>query len=293
MNKIEYGKKAVLVFFVLVIYLSAVAEYLICGCQLMWAYPVLMWMPAVAASLAAVVSIRESGESLSLKGLLSATGIRRCKIRYVLAGFLVPLVYLLIPYLIYWTMHPENFAYSGTALGIILRDCLPAGIIGVFMGLLTATGEEIGWRGFLVPALLEKIGLRKMLLVTGLFWCLWHFPLLIWGGYMEGTSLAYSLISFVLCIFPVGVICALLRLESGSLWPCAFLHAAHNNYDQAIFGVITRGADKMYYVSETGVFTMVCVWVIAIVLYISFILNFLKKQKQSAFYSAVGAWKFI
>ena len=270
MKQIDYGKKSVGVFFGCVICLSAAAEVLICKYQRMWAYPLLMWMPALSALAASVVSVRESGEAFSLKKLFSIMGFRFCKVKYVLAGILLPLVYLLIPYLLYWNMHPENFAYSGTPLLLILKDCLPAGIIGVFVSLLTATGEEIGWRGFLVPALREKVGLHKTLLITGLFWCLWHFPLLIWGGYMEGPSLAYSLIAFVLCIFPVGVICALLALQSGSLWPCAFLHAAHNNYDQAIFDVITKGEDKLYYVSETGIFTILCVWVIAIVMYIIF-----------------------
>lgn len=264
------NKKSISTFFISVILLSAIAELLICKYQFMWAYPLLMWMPALAAIVAALVSMRDAGESFTFKELFAKTGIHFCKMRYFLAGILIPLLYLLIPYMIYWKMHPENFAYSGVALSLILKDCLPSAIIGIIAGLLTATGEEIGWRGFLVPELNSRVGLIKTLLITGLFWCLWHFPLLIWGGYMEGQSLIYSLIAFVLCVFPVGVICGLLSLESGSMWPCAFLHAAHNNYDQAIFDVITRGDDKLYYVSETGVFTIVCVWIIAIIMFVRF-----------------------
>ena len=266
-----YSKRSITVFFISVICLSAVAEYLICRYQYMWAYPVLMWMPAVSAMIASAVAVKESGEPFTLKKLFSNVGFHTCKIRYVLAGILLPLLYLLVPYMIYWKMYPENFAYSGVPLLLVLKDCLPVGIIGIFTGLLTATGEEIGWRGFLVPALREKVDVKKALLITGLFWCLWHFPLLIWGGYTEGLPLFYSLFAFALCIFPLGIICGLLALQSGSVWPCAFLHAAHNNYDQAILGIITRGPDKMYYVGETGIFTIVCVWVIAIVMYISFL----------------------
>ena len=97
---------------------------------------------------------------------------------------------------------------------------------------------------------------------------------------MEGGSLLYSLIAFVLCIFPVGVICALLAIQSGSVWPCAFIHAAHNNYDQAVLGLITRGEDKMYYVSETGIFTVVCAWIIAIIMVISF-QNYSSERRQT------------
>ena len=67
----------------------------------------------------------------------------------------------------------------------------------------------------------------------------------------------------------------LLTLESGSVWPAAFLHAAHNNYDQAVFGIITAGTNKMYVVSETGVLTILCAWVLAAILYI-------RAKKQTA-----------
>ena len=268
MQQKKYSNKSVSVFFISVIILSSIAEVLICKYVFLWAYPLLMWMPALSAGIAAFISVREAGESVSFRKMSAKTGFHFCGIKYIIAGILLPLIYLLIPYLLYWKMHPENFAYSGVPLLRILKDCLPAGILGVFISLLTATGEEIGWRGFLVPALRERLGLNTTLLTSGLFWCLWHFPLLIWGGYIEGLSVAYSLVAFVLCIFPVGVICALLSLQSGSMWPCAFLHAAHNNYDQAIFDVITKGEDKVYYVGETGIFTIACVWIIEAVLYI-------------------------
>ena len=192
-------------------------------------------------------------------------------------GILIPFAYLLIPYMIYWRMHPENYAYNGVPLRVILGDCFLPSVIGTCLGLLTAAGEEIGWRGFLVPVLTEKTGYKRMLLNTGLFWCLWHFPLLIGGGYSEGGSLIYSLIAFVACIFTVSVILGILRLESGSVWPCAFLHAAHNNFDQSIFGVMTKGMDKIYYVGETGIFTILCVWNAAAILYIRFAR---KRQKE-------------
>lgn len=268
--KEKYSKNSIIIFFAIVITLSAIAEFFICRYEVMLCYPLLMWIPAVSAILASIAAIKESDGTFSLKSILDYTGFHICKIKYILFGIFIPLVYLLIPYLIYWEMHPENFAYSGVPLKTILSDCLLPLVIGVFIGLITATGEEIGWRGFLVQALKEKIGTEKMLNVTGLFWCVWHFPLLIWGGYMEGTSLWHSLPAFVLCIFPIAVICAMLRLKSGSVWPCAFLHAAHNNYDQSVFGLITKGTDKNLYVSETGIFTIICAWIIAIIMYLRY-----------------------
>ena len=264
----NYGKGALLSFFAIVILISVVVETLICRGGAEWLYIILMWIPAVAATIANCVFFRENGEPFSVKKLFALGGFRRCKLRYVLLGCLLPLVYLLVPYMVYWRLYPENCAYHGVPLMLVLKDILPVLVIGTFISLLSALGEEIGWRGFMVPALYERLGLNKTLLISSLFWCCWHLPLLIGGDYMAGTPLWYQLPAFVLCIFPVGVMAGLLTLESGSVWPAAFLHAAHNNYDQAVFGIITRGDNRMYFVSETGVLTILCTWALAAILYI-------------------------
>lgn len=268
MNNRSIGKKAFLTFFVIVILLSAVVETMICRGGPEWLYLVLMWIPAMAATVANCISFRENREPFSLKKLFAKGGLRKCKLRYVLLGCLLPLIYLLIPYMVYWLLYPENYAYHGVSLTLVLKDILPVLVIGTFISILSALGEEIGWRGFMVPALYERLGLNKTLLISSLFWCCWHLPLLIGGGYMSGTPLWYQLPAFVLCIFPVGVMAGLLTLESGSVWPAAFLHAAHNNYDQAVFDIITAGANKMYFVSETGVLTILCTWALAAIMYI-------------------------
>ena len=262
------GNRGLITFFGIVILLSAVAETLICRGGPGWLYLVLMWIPALAAAVGNCISFRENGELFSVKKLFSRGGFCRCRLRYILLGCLLPLIYLLVPYMVYWRLHPENFAYQGVALGLVLKDILPVMIIGVFTSLLSALGEELGWRGFMVPALYERLGLNKTLLISSLFWCCWHLPLLIAGDYMSGTPLWYQLPAFVLCIFPVGVMVGLLTLESGSVWPAAFLHAAHNNHDQMVFQAITRGDDMMYFVSETGLLTILCGWILAAILYL-------------------------
>ena len=87
---------------------------------------------------------------------------------------------------------------------------------------------------------------------------------------MAEAPLWYRLPAFVLCVLAVGVMAGLLTWKSRSLWPAAFLHAAHNNFDQAIFQVITRGENRMFYVSETGALTVVCAWIGASLLYFAF-----------------------
>lgn len=267
-QKRNYGNVAVAVFFTLVILTSAVVEILICRGGPDWLYLILMWLPTGAAAVGSCLTYRENRERFRLKTYFARNGFRGCKLRYLLLGCLLPLAYLLIPYMVYWRLYPNHFAYSGVALTLIFKDILPVLGIGIFISLLSALGEEIGWRGFMVPALYERVGFNGTLIISSLFWCCWHLPLLIGGDYMSGTPLWYQLPAFVLCIFPVGVMAGLLRLESGSVWPAAFLHAAHNNYDQAVFGLITRGDNRMYFVSETGLLTILCAWILAVGMYL-------------------------
>lgn len=66
-DKRNYGKRALFSFFAIVILLSAVAETLICTGGPEWLYLVLMWIPAVAATVGNCIFFRENGESFSVK----------------------------------------------------------------------------------------------------------------------------------------------------------------------------------------------------------------------------------
>ncbi len=80
----NYGKWAVISFFAIVIPISALVEIMICQGGPEWLYLVLMWIPAMAATVANCVSFRENGEPFSVKKLFARGGFRTCRLRYVL-----------------------------------------------------------------------------------------------------------------------------------------------------------------------------------------------------------------
>lgn len=53
------------------------------------------------------------------------------------------------------------------------------GIIIVFLYVLvfSALGEEVGWRGYLLPRLLHRLSPFQASLILGLIWACWHLPL--------------------------------------------------------------------------------------------------------------------
>ena len=74
--------------------------------------------------------------------------------------------------------------------------------INLFAGLIIFIGEEFGWRSYLLQKL-RPLGRWNALLLSGIFWSLWHAPLLIIPNLHDGLQLEFlgavlSLFIFVL-----------------------------------------------------------------------------------------------
>ncbi len=52
--------------------------------------------------------------------------------------------------------------------------------LGPLINTLLALGEELGWRGFLLPSLLP-LGQWRAILMSGLIWGVWHAPAILQG----------------------------------------------------------------------------------------------------------------
>lgn len=259
-----FTNRSLMVFLVLTIVISAVFETVIILQGAMGLAALLMWVPALAAVISACIAQKGNDGTISFKRLLRNLGFRMVSLKWILFSCMIPLVYIGIPYVIFWRIFPGSLDMNGRSAG----QMFVMAIAGILVGLITAIGEEIGWRGFFVPAVMERVGLMKALFFTSLFWGLWHLPILISGLYMPGTPVGYKVPAFLLMIIPVGMIYGLVTVKSGSVWTAALLHAAHNTFDQMIFGTVTTADNKMFFVSETGILTIVCAWILFVILYI-------------------------
>ncbi len=125
-------------------------------------------------------------------------------------------------------------------------------------------GEEIGWRGFLVPQTSKITSFSKVAILTGTIWAIWHFPLMIFANYNAGIPLWYSLPMFTVAVIGLSTILAWFRLRSGSIWPPILLHASSNLYVQNLFDPLTMETGiARYFVGETGILFAGCLLVFA------------------------------
>lgn len=212
-----------------------------------------MWCPAFAAL-----------ATCALFGIdLATLGWNWRPARYMAWAYVIPILYALPVYLVAWAAIPGSLDFSdfanplGSAFGFpnwpratALFLAIPCyAVLGVIAGTARALGEEIGWRGFLLPRLVQQAGFTWGCLLSGCIWAVWHYPALLFADYNAGTRPAFALTCFTLMVIADSFVFGWLRLKSGSLWTAAVMHASHNLFIQAIFDRMTAPAGKALYVT--------------------------------------------
>jgi len=182
----------------------------------------LMWCPGISGLITTLIFQR------NLRGL----GWRWGKTRFQILSFSLPFLYALPVYTLIWI-----FALGRLEISFSTRP--QSYIIAIFLSCLTALGEEIGWRGFLVPRLFRISGFKQAALISGAIWALWHMPLIFFSDYNSNTPLWYAALCFTVMVVGTSFAYAWLRLRTGSVWTAMFLHALHNYFIQSHFDRIT------------------------------------------------------
>lgn len=115
---------------------------------------------------------------------------------------------------------------------VVLSQLLMVPVAAVLPNAILAFGEEVGWRGWLLPAL-RPWGTWPALLLSGVIWGLWHAPITLLGHNFGRTDVVGVLLMIGACV-AWGVLFGWLRLRTGSVWPAVFAHGSLN----AVGGVI-------------------------------------------------------
>lgn len=113
-----------------------------------------------------------------------------------------------------------------------LAATLPlAVLVNPVMGLVQCLGEEAGWRGYLLPKLLDFMEPWKAVLLTGVIWGAWHAPVIACGFNYGTGHPAAGIGAMVLFCTVLGCIQGWLFFRTGTVWSCVVFHAALNGMD--------------------------------------------------------------
>jgi membrane protease YdiL (CAAX protease family) len=174
--------------------------------------------PLVAAM---VVSAQQGGRA-ELRSLLGrVVRWREAPIWYGVA-FLGPLVLTLGAIALHVVMGgqmPSLGALIG-ALPIVL-------IMFVYMLIFFALGEEVGWRGYALPALQARYSALISSVILGVMWTLWHLPV-FFNPEMYYSDLPFGLFLAYLIPFTI-LISWLFNSTGGSVLMAIIVHAAMNS----------------------------------------------------------------
>jgi membrane protease YdiL (CAAX protease family) len=185
----------------------------------------LMWSPGVGALVTRLVFQRD----------LRGQGWRPGPARWWALAYALPLAYAGLAYGLVWLT-----GLGGVDAGRFRTGVATFVLVGTVQSLLSATGEELGWRGYLVPTLARTMSFGRVAVVSGVIWAAWHVPLIVFADYNNGgTPTWYAVSCFAAMVVGLSVILAWLRLRSGSVWPAAILHATHNLFVQGLFDRVT------------------------------------------------------
>ena len=224
-----------------------------------------MFCPLVAV-LAAKRIVLHQPTGISWRPRLKGNG------RYLLAAWFGPAVLTLLGAVLYFAVFPSRLDFSGSwlvaayggemdaqtlrsQLGVstrsyLLQNGLFAVLLAPAINMFPALGEEVGWRGYMMPRLKERLGLLNGRLLGGIIWGVWHWPLMLLVGYEYGTNyLGAPLLGLVVwrvVCFALNTLLDWLYEKTGCIWVPAIAHGALNAV-ASMPVVLTDPAEASYY----------------------------------------------
>jgi CAAX protease family protein len=124
-----------------------------------------------------------------------------------------------------------KFAPIPTPLGMsqnvfVLLAVVQSVLLAPFLAIVIAFGEEYGWRGYLQNELF-KMGRVRGVLLLGVIWGAWHWPLILMGYNYPGHPLL-GLLLMTLYTTGLAVVLGYAVLRTGSVLLSSYLHALNN-----------------------------------------------------------------
>jgi len=171
------------------------------------------------------------------------------KVKWIFAAFFGPAVFTFLGAVLYFGVFNQDFTpvdgfvtaqYPAEVIEampfpptfLVLISLATALSYGPLINTFFAIGEEAGWRGFMVPILMQKLGRKGGLVLGGIIWGAWHWPIIIFAGYEYGTGYLGAPLTGLagMCLFTItlGILLQYLYEKTDCIWIPALAHGALN-----------------------------------------------------------------
>lgn len=183
----------------------------------------------------------------------TSLGLGRLGLRWWGLALILPPLVLLWSYGFVWITGLARLTPPTSGLSALLLDFF----LNLAAAILLGFGEEFGFRGYLLPRLME-LGVKRALLISGFLHGVWHLPIiLLTPFYPTQGNLFIVIVLFLLTLTTAGVIYGYFRLASDSVWLPTLFHGAFNAFWD-LFASITIAVSPVatqYLSGEAGLLT--------------------------------------
>jgi membrane protease YdiL (CAAX protease family) len=185
-----------------------------------WVYPLLSISPLIGLlglfgpALAAILVTAATDGRAGVRALLRRAVHWRVPLPWWLLALGLPALLSLVAAVLYVVVRPGSALPLGrlTALDLVL--------------VVLVVGEELGWRGYALPSLLERFSPLVASLILGLLWGLWHVPTFFIPGTPQHGQ---PVVAFLLLTVAYSILLTFLwRPTAGSVLVATLAHGMIN-----------------------------------------------------------------
>jgi membrane protease YdiL (CAAX protease family) len=239
-----------------------------------------MFGPALANILTRVVT-REGKHNLLLK-----PNFDQGRWVHYLAAWVLPGILTIIGMVLFFLIFSGNFDANLSVLRgqldlagagdmnpwlIVAVQTIQAILIAPLLNAIPTFGEEFGWRGYLQPKLMP-LGGRKAILLTGIIWGVWHWPVILMGynfgmDYFGAPFLGPLMMVWFTIV--AGALLGWVTIKADSVWPAVIGHGALNGIAALSLLFLTGEPSTLLGPTPVGVIGGAGFTIIAVILFLS------------------------
>ncbi|WKY47285.1 CPBP family intramembrane metalloprotease [Eubacteriaceae bacterium ES3] len=202
-----------------------------------------MLIPAISTILTRLIT-KEGFKNFGIRPHLKGN------VRWYLSAWFLPSILIGLGAILYFLIFPEHFDPTmsqmvsqyeaqgvalpeGSMTALFISQLAMGLLLGPALNIITTSGEEIGWRGYLLPKLMDKFSPRLSVIISGAIWGLWHAPVIAMG-HNYGLDYPFfpwlGIFAMILWCIVLAAFFSFVTIKTKSWLPASIAHGSVNSF---------------------------------------------------------------